>query len=287
MQRLGSWIVYFAASVIVALTLVDDYELGKDSATVDYVFGTACATLTVSLIFIAGSFNANFATKFIGTFVELGFAFVSSAIWVLAIMYIVDPMNSLAMGVLSESGKDFKEGQEIILNANLFFFSWLSFLVGVYIVVSIIREKAEIGGSVTQWYFILISACILTANFNTLDVACNDEVMNTCSGTQVAIGVGAVNMVTSMVVIFMVFLKKGGSIMQLIASSLTFVTYLAGVAFLTSASGPARIMGNTYFAVWGGFGLSAKLLSKYASEQFNMSGSGKLKDSKITDNEAV
>jgi len=290
MERLGSWVLYFVSSAIVATTLVDDFALGGNSGIgnkIDIIFGISCATLALSLFFIIS--HATCAGKVLGGYIELGLTIVSSALWVLAILYVVDPNNALAIGIIvSQYVGIFKEGQELILNANLFFFSWIAFLSSIYISVSLIREKLKIeDGSMNQWLLVLTSGIVLLGNINSIDVACNsdDGDSNTCHRTKLAIGVGSVGILMSLIVVIMAAFKKTGGMVQLVVNMITVAVYLAGTALLTSASGPAKVMGNTYFAVWGGFGVSTKLFHDLVSKKF-LTGRA-LAGAKISDSEAV
>jgi len=73
MERLSAWSLSFVSSFVVALTLTDDFQLGHDSTMgnqIDIVFGVACASMVVSLLFIIS--NIACAAKIIGGYVELG-----------------------------------------------------------------------------------------------------------------------------------------------------------------------------------------------------------------------
>ena len=63
----------FVSSCIVAATMADDFQLGHDSTMgnqIDIVFGIACASMVVSLLFIIS--NIVCAGKIVGGYVELG-----------------------------------------------------------------------------------------------------------------------------------------------------------------------------------------------------------------------
>lgn len=291
MERLGSWVLYFVSSAIVAATMADDFQLGYDSimgSKIDIVFGISCATMVLSLLFIIG--HATCSAKIIGGYFELGITAISSAMWILAIMYAVDPTANLAISIISGTGSVvagyFNEGQELIVNANLFFFSWISFLSGIYIVISLFSEKFKIEDKTfTQWLLVLISGVTLVANnINSLDAACDTDGNKTCARVKLAVGVGAVGILMSLIVTIMAMLKKSGGMIQLVVNMITVAVYLAGTALLTSATGQARVMGNTYFAVWGGFAVSGMLFHDLITEKFLKS---KMQGAKISDSEAV
>jgi len=275
MERLGAWSLSFVSGFVVAVTMGDDFQLGHDSTMgnqIDIVFGVACASMVVSLLFIIS--NIACAAKMIGGYVELGLTAASSAMWIVAIMYAVNPNDYLSISIISGNGSliagYFNEGQELIVNANLFLSSWISFLSSIYIVISIIVEKFKIEDkSFTQWLMVLISGAALVANnMNTLDAACETDGNKACIRTKFAIAVGSVGIFMSLIGTLMAFLNKGGGFLQIFFDLITTVMYLAGTAFITTASGPARVMGNTYFALWGGFGVSAKLLHTHVTEKF-------------------
>ena len=116
---------------------------------------------------------------------------------------------------------------------------------------------------------VLISGIVLVANnINTLDASCETDGNKACGRTKFGIAVGFVGMFMSLIGTLMAFFNKGGGIIQILLDFITAAIYLAGTAFITSASGPARVMGNTYFALWGGFGVSAKLFHTHVTEKF-------------------
>jgi len=210
-------------------------------------------------------------------FIYSGLTAASSAMWIVAIMYAVNPNDYLSVSIITGNGSlitgYFNEGQELIVNANLFLSSWISFFSSIYIVISIIVEKFKIEDkSFTQWLVVLISGAALVANnMNTLDAACATDDNKTCIRyvrTKFAIAVGSVGIVMSLIGTLMAFLNKSGGFLQIFFDLISTGMYLAGTAFITTASGPARVMGNTYFALWGGFGVSAKLLHTHVTEKF-------------------
>lgn len=265
MERLGGWVCYFVTSLVVMATMIDDFEISGGRGQVDYIFATSLISMVISLAYILGHFYSGCAEKCIGTLFELLVTIFTCVLWIFAISYIQNPDNALATTILSNQNSDnFKDGQEVITNANLYFFSWLCFICSIYQVSSIFRDRNAVSDKrFNYWFMITAASMILIANnSNSLSKACseNENAGNTCGRSRYAIGIGVVGMLLGFLVIGMALCNKNRFIVHLGSSFVLAVLYFFGVAILTSASGPARMMGNTYFAVWGGFAVCSMTL---------------------------
>jgi hypothetical protein len=181
-------------------------------------------------------------------------ATIVMGLWVVAIAFIQNPQNDIAT---TNTGT-----AEIILYANLYFFSWLTFLVAVYIVGTSFQDVFRFGPKFSQWVLLLTASVVLMSTSISVkeEICSNDNAPMTCDRTQYAIAVGAIGMVIAFLAVVASIMDKMGRTMEIGATLLSTILYFFGVIFLTSASGPASSLGNMYFSVWGGCFASFALL---------------------------
>jgi len=263
MDRLGGWISYFITSLVVLASVIDDFTLGNDGK-IDFIFATSLISTLVCVLYILGHFNSLCVQKCIGTLFELAIAITTSILWIISLSYIQNPQNNIATYLLTETTDQYKDGQELILNANLYFFSWACLGCSINQVSSIFKDTNSVSDQRFTYWFILVffSLILIANNTNALSTACDDDSDGggTCGRSRYAIGVGSIGLILGSLVIGMAFCGRNSFCVHLVCCFTLVVLYFLGVALLTSASGPARMMGNTYFAVWGGFGVSSMTL---------------------------
>jgi len=265
---------YFALSVIVMAALIDDFPIDLRDAKKDYALGTAAFSMIMSLFYVAGHFFTACVENCMGNMFELGISIITCALWTIAISFIQNPDNKMATDTSVE-------GEELIRNANLYFFSWLVFFCSVYQVASIFEDRQKLDASLTRWFVLLATSIVLVANnSNTIGEACDDEDKKTCYRTRYGIAVGICGIILTGIMIVMVFVGTARSSIRMGISFVVLVLYFFGVALLTSASGPARMLGNTYFSLWGGFWVASQVCYEF----FN---SGKTNDEIKSDMEGM
>lgn len=249
MDRRGGWLAYFALSVIVMSALIDDFPIFRNGKK-DFSLGTAAFTMIISFLYLVGNFVPACTQKLTGNLFELGITIFCCVLWVIAISFIQNPDNEMATSTSDA-------GEESILNANLYFFSWAAFLCSVYQVASSFEDRQQMDASLTRWFLLMATSVVLVANnTNTITNACDDEDKKTCYRTRYGIGVGALGIIFTSIMIILTFINKARAVFHISISFIMLVLYFFGVALLTSASGPARTLGNTYLSLWAGFWIS-------------------------------
>lgn len=73
-----------------------------------------------------------------------------------------------------------------------------------------------------------------------------------CDRTNYGLGVGIVGVVISGLAVILSIFDNMNKLWETSFTGLATILYFFGVIFLTSASGPAKAMGNMYFSLWGG-----------------------------------
>jgi hypothetical protein len=183
-----------------------------------------------------------------------GLASITLALSVIAIAFVQNPQNNIATAVVG--------GNKMIIYANLFFFSWLTFLASVYTIGVTFRDNFQFGPKFSQWVLLFTASIVLLATSISIrgDICATSGDGSTCDRTKYAVAVGAIGLVISMIAVIASAFDKMGRMLEIGTTSLATILYFLGVVFLTSASGPASVVGNMYFSVWGGCFVSFYLL---------------------------
>mmetsp|Transcript_2352 Transcript_2352/g.3614 ORF Transcript_2352/g.3614 Transcript_2352/m.3614 type:complete len:291 (-) Transcript_2352:318-1190(-) len=254
LNRLYSWVALTALSVVILAALVDQLPASTRNAKENYVIATASISLIFGFFFTVGNIVDSLRNVIIGNVVENGIASLTMAMWVIAIAFVQNPQNGIATAIIG--------GNEQILYANLYFFSWLTFLASVYTVGVTFRDNFNFGPKFSQWMLLFTASIVLLSTSISIrgDICANDNEDMACERTKYAVGVGGVGVAISVIAVFASVLDKMGRMFEIGTTLLATILYFFGVVFLTSASGPASAMGNMYFSVWGGCFVSFVLL---------------------------
>jgi hypothetical protein len=176
------------------------------------------------------------------------------ALWVIAIAFIQNPANNIATSI--------DNGIERIQYANLYFFSWLTFLAAVYTIGVTFRDNFQFGARFGQWMLLFTASIVLLSTSVSAhgDICQYYEGQLQCDRVKYAVAVGGVGIAISAISVLLSMFDKMSRTVEIAATGLATVLYFFGVIFLTSASGPAKVMGNMYFSLWGGCTISFALL---------------------------
>ena len=168
------------------------------------------------------------------------------ALWILAITFIQNPKNGAATSINNQ-------GQEYIVYANLYFFSWLNFLAAVYLFGNVIRDNFRYNPKFSQWVLLLCASIVLTATSVAIhEDVCNNAAAVVCERLRYATAVGSLGIIFSGICILSTMFGCINRMVEIGSSALCCIFYFFGVVFLTTANGPASTLGNMYFSTWGG-----------------------------------
>ena len=236
-----------------------DTLVGKDRSPKEkYVI--ACCSLSLSqsfFIVISLLFFENFMNG--KPYIEGIVGVELLALWSAAIAIIQNPKNLLAT-VANISTKS-----ENIKNANLYFFSWASFLSVVFVCASLAQQVKlfdvrTIPQKLLSWYLLLVSSVVvLGTSSNVVKDACaiNDELL--CNRTRYATSIGVIVAFLSLLQISMSHIGKHSKWMEMSFSVIALVLFSVGVGYITAADGPGSTIGNLFFSTWISFILSVTL----------------------------
>lgn len=239
------WLGLVFLSIVNIGAIVDEFN--NRNGQQNYALATACISLIFGTLHTASHKIDSLSAKLVGNSIENTTAAITLMLWAVAIAFIQTPANEFAVAFSAE-------GKEYIVYANLYFSSWLTFLLTVYLFGSCFEDIFEFGSKLSQWILIFTMSIILLSSSIALkgvicDTADNETI---CSRTTYAtllggcgIGISAIAVVLSTIQI----MKKTTESVLVVISALM---YFFGVVLLTSSNGPASTIGNMYFAVWGG-----------------------------------
>lgn len=256
MERLPTWVSLFCLSIVLIASALDEVPADERSgnARANYCLAAAIITLIVSFLFIVANLIDRIGHLVVGNVVENVISTIIVALWVVAITFIQNPKYGSATDINDE-------GQEIIVYANLYFFSWLNFATAIYLFGNVIRDNLAYNPKFSQWVLLFASSVVLTATSTALhDEICDKATATSCDRLKYALAVGSVGIILCFISIIATMFGFMGAKLEFGTSFLCAAFYFFGVVILTSASGPATALGNMYFSVWVGTFLSFTLL---------------------------
>jgi hypothetical protein len=259
-SRFQAWAALFVFSCVCLTAHVS--TIAYTNSSIDWV----TAALSISLIFSFFGTIAHFVIgdKFVGQMLEGGLAVFLLIIWCACLPTIMSPNNSIAV-----SGG----GQGMIINSNLYFFSWISLVCIILILGGYCREvmglwfKKAISPKTTTWLGLFATSVVVLAAASKVhnDVNCVSNLgdLSFCERTNYAIALGLFGMIMPLIALILIPMGKMTLAIETVLSVLMFVMYTFGVGFITFGDDrPAASGGNLYFSTWIGFTLTVVLFSK-------------------------
>jgi len=225
----------------------------------------AACSISLILSFISTVAHAVVFEPFVGELAEGVVAILVSLIWITSLPVTMRPNNEVAVGELG-----------MILNSNLYFFSWASLTCIVYLLVHYFYNRGksdtsrdntlpEIPTKTSLWLGLLVSSVILMASASDIHnlVSCTSSFFSGtefCRRTSFAVALGSLGMLFAAIVMFliqreMLHIVKVEAVLSVILS----ILFIFGVGFVTFGEGPGIILGNIYFSIWIAFVLVLSL----------------------------
>jgi len=239
----------------------------------------AISATTLSLVFaVLGVLCYLFSRGiFMGELPEVVLVGVIVIFWSGALPVIMDPANSIAVGYTDH------------LNANLYFSSWLSFFIALWIAGALGKELygMDLVGMASpvvrakrgKWYGLIATSCIvLGSSIRVLEAfRCSMEVMAkspVCRQTKYAISAGAIGTFFALVATFCLARASFSRQADWYSSVIMVIIWSFGLGFITFGDGPGQNIGNLYFATWGSFILSVLLVAESFREYVGLQQQG-------------
>lgn len=261
-RRNWTWTVHMFLSLVVMCSILDGFPLSSLSHMELFAFSVSCFSLVVSLMMAAMHYIES-SKKFVGgTLFELVMALMLLGLWIAAVVVIQDPRHDIASTVGPT-------GAEVILQANLYLFTWSALFCNVYLVGSFFRDYRTYDFRVMGWVSVLAASLMLLGISNHLhEGICNVDDGVMCFRTQYSIVAGIIVSVISFIASVLSYKSRVSPKLGLILASPNSAIYAFGVVVLTSASGPGRTLGTIYITVWTGAIISILLLIGEFNEIF-------------------
>lgn len=246
MERLPTWVSLLLLSLIIIFAAEDQFPNNGRTSREAYCLATAIISLIFSFFFILANLVDRLGNMVVGNVFENFISAIVVSLWVIAITFIQNPKFESATGINDS-------GQEIIIYANLYFFSWLNFIAAVYLFGNVIRDNLAYNPKFSQWVMLFAASVVLTATSTALhEDICLKADEEVCDKLKYALAVGSLGIIFSLISIIATMFGFMGKILEIGSSVLCTIFYFFGVVVLTRSNGPASTMGNMYFSVWGG-----------------------------------
>jgi hypothetical protein len=159
-----------------------------------------------------------------------------------------------------------------VVNANLYFFSWLSFANCIFLMASLVQDVMGIQVrdvaqpklsrciALTASSLVVMGSAVRIFSEEAYDCGNPDSVLHSssfCSRTRVAIAFGTVSIFASTLCAVALHRAWLSTAMELASSSLLFLFWCIGVAYVTFGfAAPGSRIGNLFFSTWISFILS-------------------------------
>jgi len=164
--RLNSWALLCLFSILSLVAHETDDQNIKSTGNILATSGIAISIFVSALASLAYVMsNTSFSRRFVGTKIEGLASLVIMAMWTLTFWAIMDPSNGIAQMYVGQSGGDVSDYQQIVANANLFVFGWLSLLCALRVfgmfVWDLWGKSGGMGFSYTSKWLLLVIANII------------------------------------------------------------------------------------------------------------------------------
>ena len=262
-SRFQAWVycVFFSMVCLVShVTFVaEDY---KERFRNQEEWTTAALSISMVLSLVASVALVIAKKHFESSVAEGGLAVLLLIVWVCALPFIMDFENHLAINSQYADVRD----------ANLFVFSWVSFMCVLLVVHDFAKEKAkennllannDNASKVAKWFGLAVIAVVLVASASDLFhlFECrNYDGEPWCRRLAFAIALGAITFLLSMALGIFSMRSVLTTKIESSAAILALILHIFGIIFLTLGNlAPGNFVGNLFFSTWVSFFFSALL----------------------------
>jgi uncharacterized membrane protein YbaN (DUF454 family) len=228
---------------LIALTAFTNDRDGPWNRPSRWVISVTSISLGLSVIGAVASLfmTAGFAT----TSIELILVVIILGFWCAGLPAILDPNHRLG-----QSGTTFADLYILtVLDANLFFFSWAAFFVGLKLLglhlAQLLKRKDD--KFLSSWIFLTAASFITMASATHLwrDAGCNSTDVTHCARNLFALILGAVSGLIGLILIFVPALA-----IHQIMSIILLAAWCFEISYITFEQGPVPMINTLYFASW-------------------------------------
>jgi len=176
--------------------------------------------------------------------------FLLLAFWGAGLPVIMNPERGIAV-----------EGDEVV-NANLYFFSWLSLAAIVFLAGHLLQEWTGMNArdvlntaaspKTGKWYGLAASSMVVMVSCIRIFRAenCSGDDLEYCKRAKFGISVGVLSFLASLGLACTLAKATMVSFLELLATTVMLTFWCFGVGFITFGSAPGSRIGNLYFSTW-------------------------------------
>lgn len=268
-NRFNIWVALVAFSSVVLGTVVELVPKSDRDAKEDYVISCCSIAIILGTVMCLSYLYSN---TLVGGLTETSVSIVVFALWCAAIGVIMDPDNELAIVNTGAVQTVDARYRNVIVNPNMYFFSWASFLSAACVLFSLAQHQRfcnieMLSTKLFRWYLLVVASVVVMGSSSKIeDPICDEMSALLCRRTNYGISLGVVTSVLGIIPILIAHLGFTFPVWEGIVATVILIFYCVGVAALTGTSGPANQIGNFYFSLWIAFGLSLVLFCTYSKE---------------------
>jgi len=264
-HRFDTWIILAISS---AITLGSMADLNYVSKGAKGKWSISCAAITMSIAVIIAVMYKFKSNLVIGTDVERCCTAVSAILWIIFLAIGFHDAVFLDMKDLFE-----KTNEVSVLNANIYYFSWISFFASVYLLADLLVEELDLSKVLkkrfTKWFGLLaFSLVVMSSSISYFQNFCPEK-SESCSRSKLAMLVGLINSFLSLLAVLLLsttFLEKFQLYIETCLSFLTTVICAVTVGYITGGESPGSMIGNLYYFTWLSVFSSVMVFSSCAKE---------------------
>eukprot|EP00978_Attheya_sp_CCMP212_P028474 scaffold98424_cov56-Attheya_sp.AAC.1 len=248
-----------------------------------WILSVYSISMSIAFLAVVAHFVAH-GTLFVSTKLESLSASLVTTFWVVALPTIMNPSNDIAV-----SGSN--AVNLVISNANIYFFSWASFIAALYIAGSCAQEArgpndSAIGFEKAKWLGLCASSLIMLSSSSKFfySYGCSQDGLSstqTCKRTKYAVSLGVIGTVFATAMVCMASKGNASYTVQVAVSFILFTMYCFGVGYITFENGPGDSISNLYFSTWAGFIISLFLFASSVKQMMAPQNIPKEKDEDV------
>ncbi|GAX27137.1 hypothetical protein FisN_13Lh313 [Fistulifera solaris] len=249
-RRFPAWIALFVFSAVCLAAMTSTTEEGRNTKE-NWVVAASCMSMLVAFLASAAYLFAR--PHFVGRSIEVLAGLFLLVVWCVAWPVIMNIDHGIAV-VAAQGGGLF------IINANLYFFTWLALAAVLFIVASAAQEFAKLSlipsRTNARWLalaaasiIVMSSAARVLRDTSTCQLAAFDD-SEYCRRTRWAVGLGCISTIIALFFLvasrcFTLFLT-----VEFAISTLLLVLWCFGVGYITFGNTPGATISNIYFGAW-------------------------------------
>jgi len=262
--RFTHWCAFLIFSTITMVSAIQERNTADEVHPAHgYSIFCSAATFVISLLIVVLHLFSLSALLVVGTMVEGGVCLILVILWSVVVGVVSDSKNELAVNI-----------DGTVENGNLYYFSWAGFICSVTLLVSYLRSiyGVDVAGELkgrsarlNYWSALLCTSLVVLGASTTTytnDCIAQSESVAFCRRTKYAISIGTIGAFLSLYcVAAKIATSRAPFLVEVVFSILTFIFYVFGVIFLTSADSPGASIGNLYYFTWLSFMVSFALIA--------------------------